>query len=71
MRPEISALISEDIGYVTPNLAARELLSDEVANDRTSYPTPEDLTNAEFQKDVGDDAMQVYTKYWEMLKSGQ
>lgn len=71
MRPEISALISEDIGYATPNLAARELLSDEVANDRTSYPTPEDLTNAEFQKDVGDDAMQVYTKYWEMLKSGQ
>lgn len=71
MQPEISALISEDIGYATPNLAARELLSEEVANDRTSYPTPEDLTNAEFQEDVGDDAMQVYTKYWEMLKSGQ
>lgn len=71
MQPEISALISEDIGYATPNLAARELLSDEVAGDRTSYPTSEDLTNAEFQEDVGDDAMQVYTRYWEMLKSGQ
>lgn len=71
MRPEISALISEEIGYATPNLAARELLSDEVANDRTSYPTPEDLANAEFQEDVGDDAMQVYTRYWELLKSGR
>ncbi|MGM0767934.1 MAG: extracellular solute-binding protein [Pseudomonadota bacterium] len=71
MQPEISALISEDIGYATPNLAARELLPDAVANDRASYPTAEDLTNAEFQEDVGDDAMQVYTRYWERLKSGR
>lgn len=71
MRPEISALISEDIGYATPNLAARELLPEEVAGDRSSYPTAEDLTNAEFQEDVGDDAMQVYTRYWERLKSGR
>lgn len=71
MQPEISALISEDIGYATPNLAARDLLPDEVANDRASYPTPEDLVNAEFQEDVGDDAMQVYTRYWERLKSGR
>lgn len=71
MQPEISALISEDIGYATPNLAARELLPDEVADDRSSYPTAEDLTNAEFQEDVGDDAMQVYTRFWERLKSGR
>ena len=71
MQPEISALISEDIGYATPNLAARDLLPDELANDRASYPTPEDLVNAEFQEDVGDDAMQVYTRYWERLKSGR
>ncbi|MFL1454154.1 extracellular solute-binding protein [Marinobacter sp. GN3S48] len=71
MRPEISALISEDIGYATPNLAARELLPDEVAGDRSSYPTAEDMINAEFQEDVGDDAMQVYTRYWERLKSGR
>ncbi len=71
LQPEISALISEEIGYATPNLAAREMLPDEVANNRASYPTAEDMTNAEFQVDIGDEALQVYAKYWEMLKSGR
>ena len=71
MRPEISALISEDIGYATPNLAAREQLDPAVANDRASYPTAVDLEQAEFQEDVGDEALQVYTKYWELLTAGR
>src|SRR5690606_38708213 len=33
LRPEISALISEEIGYATPNLAARDKLDEAVAND--------------------------------------
>ena len=70
LKPEISALISEDIGYATPNLAARELLDESVASDRASYPTAEDMVNAEFQTDIGDEALQVYAKYWEKLKSG-
>ena len=70
LKPEISALISEDIGYATPNLAARELLDESVASDRASYPTAEDMINAEFQTDIGDEALQVYAKYWEKLKSG-
>jgi spermidine/putrescine transport system substrate-binding protein len=71
LQPEISALISEDIGYATPNQAARDLLDESVANDRTSYPTDEDMENAEFQADIGDDALQIYARYWEMLKSGR
>ncbi|MBZ0335585.1 spermidine/putrescine-binding periplasmic protein [Marinobacter sp. JH2] len=70
LKPEISALISEDIGYATPNLAARELLDESIASDRASYPTAEDMINAEFQTDIGDEALQVYAKYWEKLKSG-
>lgn len=71
LQPEIAALISEDIGYATPVLPARELLGEDVAGDRASYPTPEDMVNAEFQTDIGDDALQVYAKYWEKLKSGR
>lgn len=71
LQPEIAALISEDIGYATPNLPARDLLDDAVANDRASYPSATDMINAEFQTDIGDEALQVYAKYWEMLKSGQ
>ena len=70
LQPEIAALISEDIGYATPVLPARDLLGEEVAGDRASYPTPEDMVNAEFQTDLGDDALQIYAKYWEKLKSG-
>jgi spermidine/putrescine transport system substrate-binding protein len=71
LQPEISALISEEIGYATPNLAARELLDKSVSNNRASYPNATDMINAEFQEDIGDDALQVYAKYWEKLKSGQ
>ncbi|MBQ0833523.1 extracellular solute-binding protein [Marinobacter sp.] len=70
LQPEIAALISEDIGYATPVLPARDMLGDEVAGDRSSYPSPEDMVNAEFQTDIGDAALQVYAKYWEKLKSG-
>ncbi|AFP29225.1 extracellular solute-binding protein [Marinobacter sp. BSs20148] len=71
LRPEIAALISTEIGYATPVLPARELLDDSVANDRASYPTAADMVNAEFQTDIGDEAMQIYAKYWEKLKSGR
>lgn len=71
LQPEISAMISEEIGYATPNLEAREMLDEAVASDRTSYPAEADMVNAEFQADVGDDAMQIYTRYWEQLKTGR
>ncbi|HLV76614.1 MAG TPA: extracellular solute-binding protein [Marinobacter sp.] len=71
LKPEISALISDEIGYATPNLAARELLGEDTANDRAAYPIAEDMENAEFQTDIGDEALQVYARYWEMLKSGK
>lgn len=71
LRPEIAALISTEIGYATPNLAARKLLDPEVAADRTIYPQPEDLVNAEFQEDVGDAALLLYQEFWEKLKAGR
>ena len=71
LRPEIAALVSTEIGYATPNVAGKALLEDDVRNDRTSYPTEEDMVNAEFQEDVGDEALQIYLRYWEMLKAGR
>ncbi|KAF0808662.1 spermidine/putrescine ABC transporter substrate-binding protein [Alcanivorax sp. S71-1-4] len=69
LQPEVAAQISEEIGYATPNLPARELLPPEVRENRTSYPTEDDLENAEFQSDVGE-ALLVYERYWELLKAG-
>lgn len=70
LRPEIAALISSEIGYATPNLAARKLVDPDILADRTVYPEPADLVNAEFQQDVGD-AVLIYQKYWELLKAGR
>ena len=70
LRPEVARLISEEIGYATPNAAALELMDEEVRSDPTVYPAAADLEKAEFQLDIGE-AIVVYEKYWEMLKAGR
>ena len=70
LRPEIAKVISEEIGYATPNKAALPLLDAAVRDDRTVYPNDDDLKNSEFQVDVGE-AITVYEQYWEKLKIGQ
>lgn len=68
LKPEVSKVISEEIGYASPNAKAVELLDEKTKNNRMVYPNEEDLKNSEFQNDVGD-ALNVYEKYWEMLKT--
>lgn len=70
LRPEVGKAISEEIGYATPNLASLALLDEALRGNRTVYPSAADLANTEFQIDVGD-AVKVYEKYWERLKSGR
>lgn len=53
LRPEISAMISEDFPYLNPNLAARELLSEEALGNRASFPTPEEMVNLGTFVDIG------------------
>ncbi len=71
LQPENAKIVSEEIGYASPNLAARELMEESVRNNPTIYPSKDILAKAEFQEDVGDDALQVYQKYWDMLKTGR
>jgi spermidine/putrescine transport system substrate-binding protein len=70
LRPEIAKLITEDVGYTSPNLAAIALLPEKVRNNRTAYPSAEDLARGEFQVDVGE-ALPIYEKYWQRLKAGK
>ena len=71
LRPENSKIVSEEIGYASPNLAARKLMTEEVRNNPTIYPSKAILAKAEFQEDVGDDALQIYQQYWDKLKTGR
>lgn len=52
------------------NLAARKLLSPEVANDKTLYPDAETIKNGEWQNDVGS-ASSIYEEYYQKLKAGR
>lgn len=68
LRPEIGKVISEEIGYASPNGAAVKLLPKSVQTNRIIYPNTTDLKNSEFQTDIGS-AVKVYEKYWERFKA--
>jgi spermidine/putrescine transport system substrate-binding protein len=68
LKPEVSKVISEEIGYASPNAKTLELLDEKTRNNRIVYPNDEDLVNSELQLDVGE-SLPVYEKYWEMLKT--
>jgi spermidine/putrescine transport system substrate-binding protein len=70
LRPEIAKLISEKIGYASPNAAAVRLLKPELRDDPTVYPNSDVLDKGEYQVDIGD-AITVYAEYWEKLKAGE
>ena len=69
LRPEIAKMICEELGYPTPNKAAREILSVSLRNNKTVYPPADVLAKSEFQDDVGQ-AVSVYDEYWNRLKAG-
>lgn len=68
MKPGIAALVSEHIGYATPNKGAFKHLSPWVRGSRIVYPDDETLKNAELQIDVAD-ALPIYEKYWAKLRA--
>ncbi|MDU2297844.1 MAG: extracellular solute-binding protein [Citrobacter freundii] len=70
LRPDVAKEVAETIGYPTPNLAARKLLSPEVANDKTLYPDAETINKGEWQNDVGS-ASAIYEEYYQKLKAGR
>lgn len=59
LRPEISALISEDFPYLNPNLAARALLSEEALANPASFPTAEQLATLDTFVDIGEQGAKV------------
>lgn len=69
LRPEIAKVISEEVGYTSPNREAIKLLPKKMRANRIAYPADEDLKNAEFETEVGE-ALPIYDKYWQRLKSG-
>lgn len=68
--PEIALRNAEYIGYSTPNTAAREMLDEEVRNDKTAYPDLNSLENCEVYEDLSD-IIAVYNRIWDEVKAAQ
>ena len=69
LRPDIAALCVEENGFASPVTAALPLLSEEVRTSEVIFPPAEVVAAGEFQTDVGE-ALVIYQKYWEKLRSG-
>jgi len=63
LSPEVAKLNAKTIGFATPNLKAKMLLTQSTLNNQVIYPNTTDLKNSEFQKNI-DDSYMIYKKYW-------
>lgn len=70
LRPDIAAKVAQQIGYPTPNLAAKQLLPSMLVANKTLYPDEETLKKGKWQNDVGN-ANILYESYFQRLKAGR
>ena len=69
-RADIALKNFDYITYSTPNEAARELIEDEdIRNSTIAFPTDEMLEGCETYTYLGDDLDNMYTDYWNKVKS--
>lgn len=69
LRPDIAQACVESVGYATPVLTALPLLDEQLRNNPILFPSRAAIEAGEFQTDVGE-ALPVYQKFWEKLRSG-
>ncbi|NLY67661.1 MAG: spermidine/putrescine ABC transporter substrate-binding protein [Tissierellia bacterium] len=67
-RPEVALKNIEYLEYATVNVAAQELLPEEIRNHPVAYPSKEILENTEIFRDVKD-MLNVYDELWLEVKS--
>jgi len=68
LRPEVAAFICQEMGYSTPNLAAKAILPEDVRSNAIVYPSSEDMDRGEFETDLGK-AVKAYEECWMRLKT--
>ena len=59
----------EYITYATPNKAAKELLDEDMQNNKAVFPDMDQLENCEVYRYLGDETDAVYNNLWKEVKS--
>lgn len=68
-RPDIALKNFEYITYATPNKAAKDMLDEELQNNKAVFPDTENLENCEVFQYLGDEADMMYSSLWKEVKS--
>ena len=69
LRPEVSAAISESMGYSSPNAQAVALLPEAMKNNIIVNPAPEMVAQGEFLDSLDEKTLKLYEQYWVQLKT--
>lgn len=67
--PEIAFNNTDYIGYSTPHMTAKDMLSEEVKNDEAAYPSQDILDQCEVYIDLGPEMTKYYNEKWNELKA--
>lgn len=69
LEPDIAKQNVDYIGYSTPNMAAYELLDDEVRDNEGAYPSEDLLKKCEVFVNLKPDDLQIYDEIWTDIKN--
>ncbi len=70
LRPEVHAGLTNKVFYANPNLASRPFVLREVAEDKTVFPTPEDMKRMALPDVLTNDVRRASTRLFTTFKSG-
>lgn len=68
-RPDIAKMNFEYITYSTPNSAAKDMLDEDIRNNKALFPSMDKLANSEVFRYLGDESDAVYNDMWKKVKS--
>lgn len=63
-----STQITLQFGYAIPNRAGKKLLPKSLQENTTIFPSHEILKYGYFQRDVGEETIELYNRYWQKFK---
>ncbi|MCI0712930.1 MAG: spermidine/putrescine ABC transporter substrate-binding protein [Chloroflexi bacterium] len=69
LRPEISAILSEETYYAVVNTEAYPLIDESIINDTVIYPPAEDMVNAQILLPLSDDGKALHDDIWARFMS--
>ncbi len=68
LRADVASSITLDYGFATANALGQKMLPADIRDNPIINPSPEVLERGEIQKDIGDDVLSIYERYWDRLK---